>query len=244
MTINPIVERKYAFFKSARVILNDELFLHLVRDKAYSYIVGLSHQDLSVPLGVKAKHKKTSLINLKHPIDQILARFRDTTRNEVRKTFGMPEMKIVMNDARTGEMHELYRAFRKAKNLEIHYKSFLESATRFSAYYNGELIAVITVYEVPPKMRIQNIFSKIDHEDSEMRKIVGFATRRLMYDICKYGSEHGYESLDLASVNLSDPAKSGITQFKLSFGGDISDEYTYTYRSSIIQILSKLKRHG
>lgn len=242
MTKNPIIERKYIVFRSARVILNDDLLLVLIRNKAYSYIVGISQTLIDVPENVKVKHKKTSLINLMRPAEEILQSFHDTTRNEVRRTFAMPEMSIAINDANAQEMHALYNKFRKAKKLDVHYKSFLESASRFSAYYNGELVAVITVYEVPPKMRIQNIFSKVD-DAPETRRIIGYATRRLVYEICAYGSKKGYASLDLASVNLTDTAKSGITKFKLSFGGDISDEYTYTYRSALARFLSSIKKY-
>ena len=236
MTKNPIVERKNIFFTRARVILEDELFLRLLKEKEYSYIVAISHAVLPVASSIKIKQKKTLLINLKKSAEDTLATFHDTARNEVRKTFSILGLEITRDDNRLEDMYRLYKDFRKVKHLETHGPGFLQAATRFNAYYKNELISVVTVYGVFPKLRIQNIFS-LTTEDPELRKIIGYATRRLIYEVCAYGAAKNYESLDLASINLHSQAKAGITKFKMSFGGEVIDEYTYTYRSPFVRSL-------
>ena len=238
---NPIVERKYLFFTSARVILNDDLFLDLVKKKAYSYIVGVSHKKLPVASDITIKHKKTINIYLEGSFDDILKKFNDTSRNEIRKTFNTEEFSFQRNDANLDAVYALYKPHRIAKKLEVRARSFLEPCLIFTAYYKNELISVITCYDAKPYLRIQNIFSKLPNGDKEFRRITGYASRRLVYELCKYGNENGYTLLDMASANFTDPGKAGITQFKNSFGGIVEDEYIYTYRRTIPRLLGNVK---
>ena len=232
-----IIQRRYLFFKSARVILDDDLFFELVKKRKYSYIIGISHNQLKVPKYIKIKRKKTINIYLDKRLDDVFRAFNDTSRNEIRKTFRMPEFSFVRNHKDFKEVYKVYKAFRKNKKMDIKSPSFLKAAMLFKAYYKGELISVITCYDAFPYLRIQNIFSKLHKGDKDLRRLIGYATRRLVYEICKYGNEGGYKLLDLAGVNLVDPKKAGITQFKSSFGGKIENEYTYTYKSPIARML-------
>lgn len=241
-TQNPILIKRYRFFTSARVILEDELFLKLLKNPHYSYITAISHHTLKVPTGVKAKHKKTINIYLDGGIDAVFAKFNDTARNEIRKTFKLEGLEFRHNDGNWEEMYALYRRFRAAKHLEQKPLSFLKPSLVFSLYWRGELISCMTCYDVFPYLRIQNIFSKLNHDDKDLRKMIGYATRRLIYEVCRYGCEHGYRLVDLASANFTDPKKAGITAFKSSFGGVVEDEYTYTYRSGPIRLLGGLYR--
>ena len=238
MTPNPVIERRFLFFHSARVILHDALFLDLLRKHRYLFIVALSHHDFSVPAGVVKKQKKTTLIDLQKNPQAILQSFHDTTRNEVRRTFAMNGFTVTCNDDRFSEAYACYKRFRKDKKLPLKPRSFLRQALRMSAYWHTDLVAVVTWYDTKPVMRIQHIFSR-PAVTAEDRKIIGFATRRLIYEICVYGSNQGYKALDMASINLDNPTKEGITRFKLSFGGDVVNEYVYTYRSPLIRFLRR-----
>jgi hypothetical protein len=238
MTLNPVLERRYIFFRSARVILNDALFLELLKKKEHPFIVALLQNKISVPEYITVKHKKTLNISLRRTPEEILQSFHDTTRNEIRRTFTMPELLFTCEDNRFEEAYTLYKLFRKEKKLPLKASSFLRQAMRFSAYQNDELLAVVTCYDVPPYMRIQHIFSR--HADTpEVRKYIGYATRRLIYEICAYGSREGREFLDMASINVYNPAKQGITKFKLSFGGDIANEYVYTYKHWVMRLIGR-----
>ncbi len=241
-TQNPIITKRFGLFTSARVILDDDLFLKLVRERAHSYIVGISHSVLIVPGDIVVKHKKTINIYLGGAFEDVFKRFNDTARNEVRRTFSMSELSFTMNDGNYAAVYPLYRAFRIAKKLELRPLTFLTPCLLVSAYLKGELISAITCYDVFPYLRIQNIFSKLDTGDKDVRRLTGYATRRLIYELCKYGNEHGHILLDMASANFTDLTKAGITQFKGSFGGKVEDEYTYTYRSPFIQFLSNIRR--
>jgi len=239
MTQNPVQERRYIFLRSARVILNDALFLELLNKKEYPFIVALSQNKLVVPDSVAQKRKKTVNISLERSPQEILQSFHNTTRNEVRRTFHITELTVTRDDNNFDRAYALYKTFRHAKNLPVKPPSFLQQAMRWSAYWNGELLAVITCYDVPPYMRIQHIFSRLG--DREMQKRVGYVTRRLVYEACAYGSASGRVFLDMASVNMDNSHKKGITAFKLSFGGVMADEYIYTYRSPLVRFVRRFQ---
>lgn len=236
---NPIVNKIFYIFSSARVILDDKLFLDLLRKSNFFYISCISHNKLAAPQNVSVKSKPTIIIDLKRKPEDVLAGFNDTSRNEVRKTFKIDEYSFMYNDKNFDEIYKLYKSFRKSKNLPIKKPYFLRAASIYTAYYNNELISVVSFYNVYPYLRIQNIFSKDADDDKETRKIIGYATRRLIYEVCKFGCENGYTSFDLAGINLTDPAKKGITNFKSSFGGEVIHEYTYTYKHPLIKFLRK-----
>lgn len=237
----PFVERKYIFFTYARVILNDELLAGLIRDCAHSYIVGVSHNRLDLGFAVSIRQKKTIIIRLDAAIEEIFRKFNDTARNEVRRTERMSDLVCTRNDNNWDEVYAMYKAHRKERGLPIHPLAFLRWGMQFSAYWHDELISTITCYDAKPYLRIQNIFSRLAADDKELRRIIGYASRRLVYELCKFGSQNGYTLLDMASANVTDRAKAGITQFKSSFGGTIADEYIYTYKRAVPRLFGKLK---
>lgn len=238
----PFIERTYFFFTYARVILDDELLRRLIREQAYSYVVGISHHVFDAGPNVSVRHKKTITIYLEKPIEELFRSFNDTARNEIRRAERMEELTFTMNDGNWNEVYAIYKAHRKARELPKHPLSFLQFALLFNAYWKGQLISTITCYDAKPYLRIQNIFSYIAESDKETRRITGYATRRLVYEICKFGSKNGYVLLDMASVNVTNPEKAGITQFKSSFGGEIVDEYTYTYKGSTARLFGNLRK--
>ena len=240
--MSALIQKNWFLFKTVRIIFDDALFLNLIKERNYLGVVLVSHQKLDVPPGVRVKKKPTVLIELNKALEQILQSFNDTARNEIRRTFKLPELSFNTDHEDFSETYALYRFFRKRKGLSTRGKDFFKDALFFKAYWNGELISVITCYAAHPGIRIQNIFSKTAEGDKELRRMIGYATRRLVYEICAYGQERGFSFLDLAGINLTDQRKSGITAFKRSFGGDIADEYTYTYRSPMFSALMKLKK--
>lgn len=237
----PFLERKYFFFTYARVILDDELLRHLIHEQAYSYIVGISHSELSFDVPVSTRKKQTICIYLNKPMEEVFRGYNDTARNEIHRTEKMEDLQFTRDDGKWNEVYAMYLRHRKARKLPIHPLPFLQQCILFNAYWKGTLISTITCYDTKPYLRIQNIFSRLDGDNKELRRVAGFAARRLVYEICKYGNVHGYQFLDMASANFTNPTKAGITQFKNSFGGVVSDEYTYTYKSPLVRLVSRLR---
>jgi len=237
----PFVEHKYVFFTYARVILDDDLLRRIIHEQAYSYIVGLSHENLSFYVPVSVRKKQTINIYLDKPMEEVFRGYNDTARNEIRRTEKMEDLRFTRNDGTWSDVYGMYLQHRKERGLPVHALYFLQQCLLFNAYWKGVLVSTITCYDAHPYLRIQNIFSQLDGGDKELRRVAGFAARRLVYEICKYGNGNGYQLLDMASANFTNPTKAGITQFKSSFGGIVSDEYTYTYKSSLVQLVGRIR---
>jgi hypothetical protein len=225
-----IATGKKAFLRTVSISFEDEKVPEILKG-GYSLIRILSYNELNLPTFEKLV-KTTALIDLAVSSEDIFKRFNDTTRNEIRRTYSMPELKVENHEEISAQSYILYSNFEFAQGRAPRNKTDLSPCREFDAFYNGEIISCIYVTEARPYLRIRSIFSKrLAVEDRELMKIIGYATRRLMYEICLWGKENGYASLDLASVNFNNPETASITKFKMSFGGKVVNDYTYIYRS-------------
>jgi len=232
-----ITKRKF-FLTHVRIILDDEELKKYFREKRYSYITGLSYKQFDFGAGVAVKHKKTILISLGDTPEKILGGFHPSTRHEVRRALGDADLTIRSDDLNTDAIYQLYASFERAQGRIPHGRSIFLGSKVFGAYRDGELISAIICYDAKPILRSRANFSKrLMVSDNKDRRAVSGATKRLIYEICLYGRAHGYLYFDQGSVNLTDQKKKSIGEFKSSFGGELVDEYTYTYRGRILQFL-------
>jgi hypothetical protein len=237
-----IKKRKFLFFTSARIILDDQKLVRAFHEKKYYYLSGLSYRRFDFGPAVSVKQKQTILIDLVPQPEEILASFHDTTRNEIRRTFRMPDVTFVSDDKNLRAARTLYRRFETFQKRIFPFPVSLVGHRLFSAYSHNELIAAVLCYDAPPILRARAIFSRRHETHSpKERNETGYATRRLVYEASRWGHEHGYQFFDMGAINTRDPAKASITAFKRGFGGKEIDEYTYTSTSMIIAFLTYLK---
>lgn len=237
-----ILEKKF-IFNTVRIILEDDKIDKYLDKKKYQKIIIFSYKKLDLGKDFSVFHKLTPNIYLDRDLDNIFSKFNETARNEIRRTFKNLDLKFIADDKNFDEIYELYRSFERSQNRVPFYKNAMKDYLAFSAYYKGELISVILCFDSFPYIRARSICSKrLEIEDKEKYKVISNATRRLVYEICKYGKEHRYELLDLGSMpaDLEDKKKLGIAHFKGSFGGKLEDEYMYTYKSKLYRIFEKL----
>ena len=119
-----------------------------------------------------------------------------------------------------------------------------EGVINFNAYYKDELIASVPCYDTFPYFQVRAMFSKrmgVHGEDAGFYKLIGSATRRLIFEICRYAHKRGCKFVGLGSVNYSDPQKARVADFKMFFGSHLGDEYTYVYKSRWFAFMEKLK---
>ena len=99
-------------------------------------------------------------------------------------------------------------------------------------------------YDLFPYLQVRAMFSKrmgVGEKNKELYKLIGSATRRLIFEICKYGKEKGYEFVGLGSINYSTSQKANVANFKMFFGSREGEEYTYVYKSERFIFLEKIK---
>lgn len=239
-----IIEKQKFGFRSARVILNDEELRHAIVSKRFSYVTGISYHKMQWDHTLAVKEKKTITISLIPKAEDILGGFTPSARNEVRRTYDDDKFTIVPDDKNFGEVYLLYSTFeREQGRVPFDKKSIFAGCKAFSVYYERELVSGIICYDAYPYLRSRANFSKrLATSDNNKKRIIGRASKRLIYEICLYGHERGYELFDHGSVNFDDKEKSGIREFKSSFGGEIVPEYTYTYKSGVFRFLYGLLR--
>lgn len=235
-----ILETRKLFFKSVFIVFDDDALKNAVKSGEFSSITAISRNVLSLP-NFNIKTKTTAVIDLTKSEEEIFAKFNETNRNEIRKTDKLASFRVVAENGDFVGAYSLYKDFERAQGRVPFTKNYFKDCSVFLAYYNGEAISGIFVDKGEKDLRVRCIFSKrLKTEDKELYRIIGHATRRLMWEICLWGKRHIFNSLDLAAVNFNRPEIAGITKFKMSFGGEVVNEYTYTYKSFLFRIFEKL----
>lgn len=222
-----------------RVILHDEALRSAIALGRYLYVSGISYNKLTLGPRVAVKQKKTIIVPLGGNMNTLFQSFRRDTRNEIRHTFHDDRFSFVRNDANISGVYALYTAFERAQGRTPFRKSALFDGCKiFSAYYDNTLISSIICYDAFPVLRSRANFSRrLEATDNGMKRIISRATRRIVYEICRFGHDNNYRYFDHGSVNLTDSAKRGIANFKSGFGGEVVDEYTYTYKSKLYDFI-------
>ncbi|MEK7630445.1 MAG: peptidoglycan bridge formation glycyltransferase FemA/FemB family protein [Patescibacteria group bacterium] len=241
-----VIERNFILSRTLRVILDDAALASALKEKKHAYITGLSYDgDLTgSDASIAKKTKQTIVIEPDAMTDEeIIASFRDTTRNEVRRTFTIPELSFVLPDANHEEAVNLYSEFEEMGARPPRRAEYFRESLFAGAYWKRKLIASIICYDAKPVLRVNAIVS-VRKDASEISKHVSFATRRLIFELIRYARDHGYRQIDLGGINTTDESKKGITAFKMSFGGMTREEYTYTYKNSLFRYVTSFFYKG
>jgi len=211
--------------------------------KRYGRVGVLSHRPLDLSPGYRLKQKKTPNIYLEDSVETIFSRFRDTFRNEIHRSERLADFTVRIPDDQREEIYRLYRAFEIAQGRAPYPKKHIDQFQAASAYYQGRLISCVLFFVSGDKCRVRSIFSaRLEAKDAnrEQYQIIGYATKRLIFELCKYAKEQGIILVDLASINLTNPEREPIARFKSGFGARIEDEYQYTYSQGVFRFLERI----
>lgn len=181
----------------------------------------------------------TPVIRLALQREEIFAKFKDTTRNEIRRTERLPELTFVSPDPNCQASYQLYYQIKRNDGVRPDLQRQFTGCLFFNAYWQGALAASISCYDSGVHLRLKHIVSRRKESGFEPR-IAGYATRRLIWDICCWGKAQGRAWVDLGGINLVDPTKRGINAFKGSFGGDVVNFYIYRYESLAFKVIQRI----
>lgn len=225
------IETKKFWFKKIQIFLEDNLSDVKELVKKYDHIIIISHEKLDLE-GFYLREKNTAIIDLKQTEDEILKKFSDTTRNEIRRTYNNPDLNFTYNQLDFDLTYDLYSRFEKSQGRKEVGKNEMKLFARATATYKGDMLYGLYVVESFPYARIRSIFSKrLATDDKEMLKLISNSGRRLFWEVCQNLKNRRFVFLDLAAVNFTDKNKENLKNFKMSFGGDVIEEYTYIYKS-------------
>jgi hypothetical protein len=209
----------------------------------YSFVVSMSDFE---DREYEVVQKTSSLLDVSKGIDAIIGKFNSTSRNEYRRTERNNELKFFTG---YNDFQEYFAFYSKCEHDRQWFPvppSELKNSILFTAAFRDQPISGMSCYGHGKRLRVGRIYStKRSSADKELSNtIYGGAAKRIVVEICKYAIQHGYETVDLGGVDLSG-AKSGITQFKLSLGGDIVTVLLGRFMKSNFKLrLPEIKSHG
>jgi hypothetical protein len=209
--------------------------------RKYQRISILTHKPYDLH-DFRLRQKKTPNIYVDSPVGEVFAKFRDTVRNEIRRTERMEEFAVKLPDDNYDGAYALYKEFEFSQGRAPISLEDFKKYQLACAYLKDRLLSVVSFYQSGDKIRVRSIYSArlASKDDSEMYKVIGFASKRLIYELCRHAQGRGAKLVDLASINLTDPAKEPIARFKSGFGAKIEDEYQYIYVSNIMRLAENL----
>lgn len=206
----------------------------------YNYIQLIAYEQMDLE-AFQCVKKNSSVINLTKDIDEIFGDFQSTVKNTINKTKRDDNLTFISDDPNWQVAYDLHKEFDLARGWMPAPLGEIQNSIIYSAYFKEHLISGITCFGHDKVIRVGKLYSKrlTNDIDQLSNQLISWVTRRLIFEICKYGQDHGYELLDLGGVDFDDPVKVGISRFKQSFGGDIVDAYNYRYCTQQFEALRK-----
>ncbi len=240
------IEKNKIIYKTINYLFPNNLSDILKSDslkRKYKRISINSYIDTNDLYGFEKREKKTQIIDLSgKSIEDIFAGFNSQTRNKINRSFKNNELKFKVDDDKFLDNYNLYSDIEYLQGRIPESKKYFKDVKFFSGYLVDELLANIGVVYIDGKiLRVINISSKrLGTHDKDKYKMISIISRRIVYEICKYGIENNFARFDFCGINFTDPKKKGITDFKLGFGGETVDEFIYIYKGGVMKLIEKL----
>lgn len=235
-----IIESRKFIFRKALVIsagMIGQKEAERLKDK-YDKLSIVSYEKLNLT-GFTENMRTTALIKLRGmKIDEIFSGFNYETRHKIRRAEKNEVVHVVSLDNDIHSHYSLYVEFEESQGRKAYRKLDLADCLFFGAYSGKELLSSVICQDINGKvLRIKHIASKRLKTDNKKKiRLISEASKFVFYEAIRYAHLKGFEHFDLNGINLKDPAKRGITDFKMGFGGSILDEYWYVYKSPFFRI--------
>jgi hypothetical protein len=178
----------------------------------------------------------TTFIDLSQDLDTIWRNFKKKScRYEINRAEKIAH-EIIVNkwDLQT---YQFIRSFQQRKGLTpIPQKRFLELSDftyLFGVIYEGKMVAAHIFWADYPKRARLLISATSEINEQKMRLLISALNRKLHWYEIQFFKEQGFRVFDFGGIDLN-PASPlySITQFKMSFGGSILEEYDLWAASS------------
>jgi lipid II:glycine glycyltransferase (peptidoglycan interpeptide bridge formation enzyme) len=233
-------KKKFYFFKVRETWFNyHSTFSDLFGLNIYSHVKNNQNSKI---YGVK-NNSYTVELSLLPGIEEITSNFRNTVKQEIRKSEKEGVECFFERDVDT--FVRFYNEFAKAKNIYPANKQMIERiGPQFQisfAKLNGELLAAHS-YLVDEELGIARLFHSASRRLDETfdRNVIGRANKLLTAKDIFHFKEKGFTLMDFGGYaeNTEDKSMKGINEFKLSFGG-IKVECV-NYQSLLYYLLNKI----
>ena len=192
----------------------------------YDYVFAYSLTDFGAMPGFEREVKATQLVTLDGNEDDVFNGLNKNNRYKVRRSFRDEDVVVSVDDANREASLAFYKAVKTADGVTPDIDEDFTTVRWINAYREGDLISSTCWFDSGHVLRAKHIVStRKDHgADSNL---IGRLTRRLFWEACVVGIGEGHSYIDLGGVDTNTETKSGVADFKLSFGGETVDVYVY-----------------
>lgn len=191
----------------------------------------MSLQPLQLP-GFTHEIGTTGVVSLEGGLDAVLSRFRKTVRNEISRTYRDSSLSFKTSPSVSDDGYALLCRFFRARGMTAFPRSTYGGCVEFLAYMEGEPVSGILLYPSTPVPMVAAIFSSRRYVGKgEDYKRIGYASKRVMAEVCQWGIEHGMSGIDLASLDPHSTTVPGIAEYKSSFAPMVVNRHIYIYAS-------------
>jgi len=205
--------------------------------QAYYYVHAYSFEKEDIP-GFEMRIQRTPIFDLLQDTETIFQKFNDTCKKHIRRAERNADLRLVALDGNVEASYALYKRMKRGEGARPDVRKEFENCIFFNAYLGEEMIVTMSFYDNGEIIRAKHIAS-VRKEKAEDAKIVAQASRRLNWEVMKWGKSEGRKIFDLGGIT-DDPAKRGIREFKQSFGGDEVDIYMYRYTAPAFGFFKKI----
>jgi lipid II:glycine glycyltransferase (peptidoglycan interpeptide bridge formation enzyme) len=247
--------KKLKFINLSQAVIwfaNEKSASHIEKALSNFMIVSLKQADKNLSekfseYTVKVEPFYTTIIDLSIDEATLWSKLdKKSTRYEIKKAEKMG-VEISLN-VQLDDAYELINQFMINRRLRgaIPYEkwqSILKYADVWCGIYNGNLyVAHVLLKDDMDRVRLLWSATR-DRSSTEVKKIIGAINRYMHWREILYYKNIGVRIYDFGGVNLDKKSPTyTITQFKLSFGGDIIEEYDILLTSNaILRVLFKSK---
>jgi len=194
----------------------------------FEYIFAYSLHDLGYVPGFKREQKWTQLVRLDRSPDDLLASLKQKIRYQINRTYRDEGIKVIVDDPDRVGSYQFYKDVKEADGVVPDLVEDFSSVRWINAYQGGRFIVSTSWFDSREVLRSKHIVST-RKQDAGGAALTGRLTRRLFWEACLIGLNAGHHYVDLGGLDPDDPAKSGITSFKQTFGGETVKIFIYRY---------------
>jgi len=246
--------KKLKFINLSQAVIwfaNEKSISHIEKALSNFMIVSLKQADKNLSekfseYTVKVEPFYTTIIDLSIDEANLWSKLHEISRRYVKKAEKMG-VEISLN-VQLDDAYELINQFMISRRLRgaipyEEWQSILNYAEVWCGLYNGNLYAAHVLLKDGID-RVRLLWSATrDRVSTEIKKIIGAVNRYMHWREILYYKNIGVKIYDFGGVNLDKNSPTyTITQFKLSFGGDIIKEYDILLTSNtILKVLFKSK---
>jgi hypothetical protein len=210
----------------------------------FDYVSAYSLVDLGPLPRFSVDQKWSQLLRLDGSAEELLEGFHKKVRQQVRRAYRDEGTVVVVDDHARDESLAFYRAIKEEDGAGVHIEEDFSSVIWINGYVHGQLVAASSWFDSGTALRCHHSMSTRKQEGVDPAQMSRL-NRLLMWEGCRLAEQLDRRYVDLAGIDLQDPAKHGLAEFKLGFGGETVPVHIYRFATPAWdEVVAQAKSEG